>query len=115
MTDKELIETLRGRNGFGWTEDAADRIEALVADVAGWISNAQAARGYQWEAEYKLEAAEKIGRAFEEDAGQLRAKLAKAVDVIKRIINIAPEGDDDEWHIALDDADALLAELGKTE
>ena len=65
MTDKELIETLRGRNGFGWTEDAADRIEALVADVAGWISNAQAARNYQLQAEYKLEVAE--------------AKLAKAM------------------------------------
>jgi hypothetical protein len=32
MTDEELIETLRGRNGFGWTEDAADRIEQLVKE-----------------------------------------------------------------------------------
>jgi ribosome-binding protein aMBF1 (putative translation factor) len=85
MTDKELIETLRGRNGFGWTEDAADRIEALVADVAGWISNAQAASGWASEAEYKLEVAEKIGRAFEEDAGQLRAKLAKAVEALREV------------------------------
>lgn len=43
------------------------------------------------------------------------AKLAKAVNVIKHLINIAPEGDDDEWHIALDAADALLAELEKPE
>lgn len=33
MTDEELITTLRGRNGFGWTEDAADRIEALSAKL----------------------------------------------------------------------------------
>jgi C4-dicarboxylate-specific signal transduction histidine kinase len=45
----------------------------------------------------------------------VEAKLAKAVDVIKHIINIAPEGDDDEWHIALDDAVALLVELEKPE
>ena len=33
MTDEELITTLRGRNGFGWTEDAADRIEELLAKL----------------------------------------------------------------------------------
>jgi hypothetical protein len=33
MTDEELITTLRGRNGFGWTEDAADRIEQLTAKL----------------------------------------------------------------------------------
>lgn len=33
MTDEDLITTLRGRNGFGWTEDAADRIEALSAKL----------------------------------------------------------------------------------
>jgi len=122
MIDKELIETLRGRNGFGWTEDAADRIEALVEFQellvaqrnAAWERDAYSFR--EWKtAEANLKIAEEIGRAFEEDAGQLRDKLAKAVDVIKHIINIAPEGDDDEWHIALDAADALLAELGKTE
>jgi len=45
----------------------------------------------------------------------LEAKLAKAVDVIKHLINIAPEGDEDEWHIALDDAAEALAKIkGKT-
>ena len=39
------------------------------------------------------------------------AKLALVMSVIKHIVNIAPEGDEDEWHIALDDAIALLAEL----
>ena len=110
MNDKELIETLRGRNGFGWTEDAADRIEALVADVAGWISNAQAAFGWASEAEYKLEAAEKIGRAFEEDAGQLRAKLAKAVEAIREMMDDA-EYPDAVWEKGA----ALLEELEKPE
>ncbi len=41
----------------------------------------------------------------------LEAKLAKAVDVIKHLINIAPEGDQDEWHIALDDAAETLAKI----
>jgi biopolymer transport protein ExbB/TolQ len=63
------------------------------------------------ELEAKLKTSEEIGRAFEEDAGQLRAKLAKAVNVIKNLINLAPEGDEDEWHIALDDAAEALAEI----
>ena len=45
----------------------------------------------------------------------LEAKLAKTVGVIKHIINIAPEGDEDEWHIALNDAAEALAKIkGKT-
>jgi hypothetical protein len=112
MTDAEMIKLLRN-SPFTFNDIVADRIEALVADVAGWISNAQAASGWASEAEYKLEAAEKIGRAFEEDAGQLRAKLAKAIDVIKDIINIAPDGDDDEWRIMLDDAQYFITELDK--
>lgn len=44
--------------------DAADRIEEL---------------------EVKLKTAEEIGCAFEEDAGQLREKLAKAVEALERI------------------------------
>jgi hypothetical protein len=88
MTNKELIEMLRENVGVSQAACtaanlAADRIEALVADVAGWISNAQAASGWASEAEYKLEVAEEIGRAFEEDAGQLRDKLAKAVEALK--------------------------------
>jgi hypothetical protein len=42
---------------------------------------------------------------------ETQAKLAKAMEAIKHMVNIAPEGDDDEWHIALDDATDLLAEL----
>jgi hypothetical protein len=79
---------------------------AQLMDDASNVINALQARA---------ETAEEIGRAFEEDAGQLRAKLAKAIDVIKDIINIAPEGDDDEWHIALDDVSTMLAELEKPE
>jgi hypothetical protein len=46
---------------FGLCDTAANRIEELEA---------------------KLKTVEEIGRAFEEDAGQLRAKLAKAVEVL---------------------------------
>ena len=90
MIDEELITTLRGRNGFGWTEDAADRIEALVKE---------------------LDLSNELGKALEENAGQLRDKLAKAVDALdkaKRYIEelewlyagpCIPEGD--EYYAAL--------------
>lgn len=42
-------------------------------------------------------------------------KLAKAVGIIKHIVNIAPDGDDRRWSQLLDDAAAVLAELEKTE
>jgi hypothetical protein len=64
-THDDLVKRLReiGKFSFGWIADrAADRIEELEA---------------------KLKTAEEIGRAFEEDAGQLRAKLAKAVEALK--------------------------------
>lgn len=72
MTDEELIDRLRDvyvRDTIRLT--AADRIEQLVADVAGWISNAQAARGYQVEAEYRLEATD--------------SALAKAVEALREM------------------------------
>jgi hypothetical protein len=94
MTDEELIETLRGRNGFGWTEDAADRIEQLVKET---------------------ELLTKEVKLLEIGFDAVQAKLTKAVNVIKHILNIAPEGDEDEWHIALDDAAALLDELKEAE
>ena len=64
MSD-DLVKRLR--EGATWDDDiaAADRIEELEA---------------------KLKTAEEIGRAFEEDAGQLRAKLAKAMEVAEKSI-----------------------------
>jgi len=106
MTDEELIKVLRDwrmnnhpMEAESYRNIAADRIEELVADVAGWISNAQAASGWASEAEYKLEVTE--------------AKLAKAMTFIKRIL-AAPDGDDDQWHIMLADAQYFIAELKKT-
>lgn len=66
MTDN-LVKRLRHGVGAAvgsWPEaihEAADRIEELEAELA---------------------TAEEIGRAFEEDAGQLREKLAKAMQVL---------------------------------
>jgi predicted nucleic acid-binding Zn-ribbon protein len=37
------------------------------------------------ELEAKLKTAKEIGRAFEEDAGQLREKLTKAVEELRRL------------------------------
>jgi hypothetical protein len=79
MSDEELIARLR--EAVNGAHDmtphgadclqAADRIEALTA---------------------KLATCEEIGRAFEEDAGQLRAKLAKAVDAMEVCVRHEPRG-----------------------
>lgn len=65
MTDAELIAYLR-LQGLDKDIAAADRIEELEA---------------------KLKTSEEIGKAFEEDAGQLRAKLAKAVEAAEKVIS----------------------------
>ena len=99
MTDEELIKELRKGNHCESTydvdkDDAADRIEELVKET---------------------ELLTKEVKLLEIGFDAVQAKLAKTVDVIKHIINIAPEGDDDEWHITLDDASTMLAELEKPE
>ena len=101
MTDEELIAYLRDSKGWpNLGNAAADRIEQLQADVAGWVSNAYAALEYQREAEYKLEAAE--------------AKLTKAVEVLREY---APETTDGVEYSGMDDAGrkarAVLDELEK--
>jgi len=55
-----------------------------------------------------------LARDLEDQRDELQDKLTKAVDVIKHILNIAPEGDEDEWHIVLDNAAAMLTELEKS-
>ncbi len=78
MTDKELIETLRGRNGFGWTEDAADRIEQLVVDNKS-LAGAQ---------ESLVETLRESGCKRKE----AEAKLAKAVDALRLVTDACDEG-----------------------
>ena len=71
-----------------WAERAL-RAEAKLQDMAldCLAAEGQAADAYQAQlaAEAKLRTAEEIGRAFEEDAGQLREKLAKAVNALQEI------------------------------
>lgn len=99
MTDEELISTLwSGEVTLSTVAAAAVRIKELMRNLKSVLER---------EAETQARHDTKI------DA--LEAKLAKAVDVIKHLINIAPEGDEDEWHIALDDAAEALAKIkGKT-
>ena len=104
MKDDELIERLLSvpADGNG-IEDvcgyAADRIEQLVREH-GDLVQAQ---------ESLVETLSKSGQA-RKDA---EAKLAKAMSFIKRIYNCAPDGDDDQWHILLDDAQYFITELEK--
>ena len=93
MTDEELITTLRGRNGFGWTEDAADRIEQLVEDNKS-LAGAQ---------ESLVETLRESGRKRKE----AEAKLTKAVKALRSYVS----KEKGVWNTA----DAVLAELEKPE
>jgi hypothetical protein len=109
MTDKELIETLRGRNGFGWTEDAADRIEQLVEDNKS-LAGAQ---------ESLVETLRESGCKRKE----AEAKLAKAVEALgniarqKKTEQIEAEGETEfsdfegAYDMCIDVARAVLAQL----
>ena len=78
MTDKELITTLRGRNGFGWTEDAADRIDELVKQQELLVAQRNAA----WERDtYSFNAWK-----------ETEAKLAKAIDALRLVTDACDEG-----------------------
>ena len=92
MTDEELIERLRSCRGdvTMWSKEAADRIETLVNDNHRW----------------KMEC-EEFWRKRE---GTAEAKLAKAVDAIRVMMDEA-EYPDEVWKIG----SAVLAELEKTE
>jgi hypothetical protein len=89
----ELIDTL------------TDRIEELEADLRSMALDYLAAQGQAMDnfqmyvdanearidAEANLKTAEEIGRAFEEDAGQLREKLAKAAEALGLLDKAAGE------------------------
>lgn len=96
LRDEELIARLQ--NSKGWPtlgNAAADRIEQLVATNEALIA--------------KLKTSEEIGRAFEEDAGQLRAKLAKAVAELEQMLMV-PNSEAAQGILKVF-ARALLAEL----
>jgi hypothetical protein len=81
MTDEELIKKIREAVAEGellvpWNlaDQAADRIEQL---------------------QYNLKTSEEIGRAFEEDAGQLRAKLDKAIAALDEALYFLDPDEED--------------------
>lgn len=107
MTDEQLIARLRKADEYeplghdGW--EAADRIE-LLEYMNNTILGAVEQRDATIEAlEAKLKTSEEIGCAFEEDAGQLREKLAKTAAFLEEI---AITGD---WFIS--DMNDLIKEL----
>lgn len=67
MSDEELIEQLRDYGHVGTVLEAADRIEALVKELA--TSN-------------------EVGRAFEEDAGRQRARAERLKEVLQKIADM---------------------------
>lgn len=85
-------------------EADADRIEALVKERDDLGRKLNTARYGQPDFAWSI---------HEAAMSDLRAKLAKAVDVIKCILATAYADDHAGYHAALDDANALLAELEK--
>ena len=76
MTDEELIKALsKGIADVGHQQEAADRIEDLTA---------------------QLKASNEIGKALEEDAGQLRADNAR----LRAALQVYAEGWDDDGRLA---------------
>jgi len=113
-----------------WRKEAdalTEQLEAARADAKEAEAYAEELQGDLTElcrqliaAEAKLATCEEIGRAFEEDAGQLRAKLAKAVEELERQVeawsNALELGILATQHrtsasILLDGVRALLAEI----
>jgi hypothetical protein len=116
MTDEELIKALRGCNGFGWVEDAADRIEKLVQERNKWQNEAMRQNALLHSA--------MLG------ASNAEAKLAKALEALLFYakeewpqnypcgVLYAAGNDTPEFKTHLDYGDkarAVLAELEKTE
>jgi hypothetical protein len=60
-----------------------------------------------------MDDASNVINALQARAETAEAKLTKAMTFIKRILAIAPDGDDDEWRIMLDDAQYFITELDK--
>jgi len=81
VTDEELIARLRDEHVAASRTEAADRIEALVKEMA--VSN-------------------EIGRAFEEDAGQQRVRAERLEAALHNCVGmldqlVAESGRDIEW------------------
>jgi hypothetical protein len=94
--------TFRGEAGPGLYS-----ISALTAERDEQIEWVKRLADMQIASEVKLATCEEIGRAFEEDAGQLRAKLAKAVEGLRGVMQHMPDYADTVWQ----DARATLAEI----
>jgi hypothetical protein len=106
MSDEELCRALRllaFQYNDGAPSQAADRIEELAATNEKLKARLDLSEGAldvaskSWgecqrileQTEAKLRTAEEIGRAFEEDAGQLREKLEELLVVSKRAVRLS--------------------------
>lgn len=78
MTDEALIAWLRSLKGLGWSSEAADRIEALIAERDDAERREMVAGDKAVEYLDRAEAAE--------------AKLAKAVELLKLYVDIDDVG-----------------------
>lgn len=83
----EQNATLAAGLGVSSTTQSREYIECILDEAADRIE----------ELEAKLKTSEEIGLAFEEEAGQLRAKLAKAVEALSRVVR----RDDDAFQWAV--------------
>jgi len=97
-------------------EDRIEQLERENAEMAAAISDAEnggiCSGGNLWR--FWSRAAREVAHARADERSTAEAKLAKAVDIIKRILNAAPNAEDHAgWAQLLDDAADTLAELEK--
>ena len=96
------------------TQDSTDerRRKQMAVIAYDWQSEAMRQNALLHDALTRAEAAEEIGRAFEEDAGQLRAKLAKAMAALDWVVSAKGLTDPTEYgYGAIKHARVVLEEI----
>ena len=108
MTDEELVKRLRGMDGDSMSiktlDEAADRIEALTEQLEAARADAKEAEAYAEELEKEIELNEQEACMLENDfikadkeIDALKAKLAKAVELLKEARQDLEEYVTHEW------------------
>lgn len=118
ISDATLIARLRSVHTSADDEAAADRIEQLKHRLFQCATDLQIYMDAYAVSEIKLKTAEEIGRAFEEDAGQQRARAEQLVATNEALVEAASllcasacSEDFTTYYDALQATDAALAAL----
>jgi predicted RNase H-like nuclease (RuvC/YqgF family) len=107
MSDEELVKRLREDDTDFWHCEAADRIEALIVEKKYLLERVMEQDDLIEALTEQLEAARADAKEAEAYAEELEAKLAKAVEALRGVMQHMPDYADTVWQ----DARATLAEI----